>query len=56
MAVHYRNCFLLSLHKEYRIHDKSEQCLQYAVRKELGEVKEGEGERLCFVFVLFVSG
>lgn len=56
MAVHYRNCFLLSLHKEYFIHDKSEQCLQYAVRKELGEVKGGEGERLCFVFVLFVSG
>lgn len=56
MAVHYRNCFLLSLHKEYCIHDKSKQCLQYAVRKELGEVREGEAKRLSFAFAISVSG
>ena len=52
MAVHYRIFFLLSLHKEYCIHDKSKQCLQYAVRKELGEVREGEAKRLSFAFAI----
>ena len=48
MAVHYRNGFLLYLHKEYCIHDKSKQCLQYAVRKELGEVGGRRGEEAQF--------
>ena len=56
MAVLYRNFFLLSLQKEYCIHDKSKQCLQYSVRKELGEVREGEARRLSFAFAMSVSG
>ena len=56
VAVNYRIFFLLSLYKEHCIDDKSEQWLQYAVEKELGEVRGREDRRLCFAFAIYVSG